>query len=86
MSFWDTFRRWFRSEAESAKDLAGDLEADWSGALDRKEAELGATPSERIEQLQDRIADNDSTLDEIKARVEAAGIDLDRDEDPDNRE
>ncbi len=74
MSFWDTVRGWFKSEVESAKDLAGDLETDWSADLDRKEAELNATPEQRMEQLQDQIATNDSAFDDIRAKIDSAEI------------
>jgi hypothetical protein len=77
MSLWDTVRKWFTSEAESARDLAHDLETEWSADLDRKEAELAATPEERIEQLQDQIADNSSAFDDLKARIEPDGLDVD---------
>lgn len=77
MSLWDTVRNWFKSEAESARDLAQDLEAKWSTDLDRKEAELAATPEERIEQLQDQIADQSSVFDDLKARIEPTGLDAD---------
>lgn len=71
MSFWDTVRGWFKSEVESAKELAGDLETDWSADLDRKEAELNATPEQRMEQLQDQIAANDSAFDDIRAKIDS---------------
>lgn len=82
MSFWETVRGWFKSEAESARDLADDLQRDWSSDLDRKEAELAATPEERVEQLQDQISDNTSAFDDIKAKIETTDIDLDGDPNP----
>jgi gas vesicle protein len=75
MSLWESLRSWFRSEADSGRELADDLKADWSADLDRKEAELAASPKERIDQLQDQISDNSSAFDEIKTKIESADPD-----------
>lgn len=92
MGFLDSLRAWFRTEAEEAKDAArqakGRLEAD----LDRREAELRATPEERLEQLQRDIADGDTTFEDLQAKIDGraakadatadvADLDSTRDED-----
>ena len=75
MTFWETVKSWFRTESESAREWSADVQRDMSAELDRKEAELRATPSERIDQLQDQIAGNTDAFDEIKGKIAAAGID-----------
>ncbi|MDH3295916.1 MAG: hypothetical protein OER95_16485 [Acidimicrobiia bacterium] len=82
MSVWETIRRWFTSEAASAKDLVRDLESEWSAELDRKEAGLSATPEEHLERLQDKISDNTSAFDEIRAKIESSDVDLDSPDEP----
>jgi len=79
MSVWETVRSWFKSEAKSGRELAADIQADWSADLDRKEAEMAATPEERIAQLQDEISDNASAFDDLKAKIESddSGVDAD---------
>jgi chromosome segregation ATPase len=63
-------RSWFQRErAEAADALDGTrqrLEAD----LDRREAELQATPSERMQQLQDEIASGDDAFEGLRDQIE----------------
>jgi hypothetical protein len=73
MGLWETVRSWFVTEAESAREVARNLETEWSADLDRKESELRAGPAEQLESLQDRIAGNTSAFDEIKAKIESSG-------------
>ena len=82
MSLWDSIKSWFRSESTEAREWSGDIQRDLSADLDRKEADLRATPAEKMESLQDQIAGNTDVFDEIKGRVEAAGIDVESDPGP----
>lgn len=70
MGFLDTIKSWLGAEAAEANDLKNDLEARWNRDLDRKEAELAATPEERMRMIQDQIDDNRATLDELQAKVD----------------
>lgn len=60
MGFLDSLKTWLRTESADAKDLLGDTTTRLESDLNRREAELGASPAERLEQLQDQIAEDDS--------------------------
>ncbi len=81
MSTWERIKSWFRSESEAARDWSADLQGDLSADLDRKEADLRATPAEKLENLQEQIAGNTDAIDEIKDRIAAAGTDPETDDD-----
>lgn len=82
MELWESVKRWLGREADEAKDLADDLETAWTSDLDRKEAELAAQPEERMRSLQDRIADNSSAFEDLKARITRTGPVTDEDAEP----
>jgi hypothetical protein len=73
MEFWQSVKRWLGREAEEAKNLVDDLGTAWASDLDRKEAELDAQPDQRMRSLQDRIAENSSAFEDLKARMTQAG-------------
>lgn len=73
MGLMDSLKQLITGEVEAAKDLKDDLETSWSADLDRKEADLNATPEEKIESLQDRIAQNSSFFGELRARMAETG-------------
>lgn len=70
MGLLDSLKSWLSSEASEAADVGrntkGRLEAD----LDRREAELAATPAERMEQLQAKIAEGDDSFDDLRSKIE----------------
>lgn len=55
-----------KGEKAEFDDLKADTEARWSGALDDAEANLEASPSERMAQLQAEIDANDEAFDAIR--------------------
>lgn len=73
MELWQSLKRWFDREAADAKDVADELEERWSSDLDRREAELAAKPEERVQSLQERIADNTSAFEELRAKITRTG-------------
>ncbi len=75
MSLWESIKSWFRSESADARAWSDDVQRDVSANLDRREADLRATPAEKMERLQDQIAGNSDTFDEIRGRVESVGPD-----------
>ncbi len=79
MSLWERITSWFRTETAEARDWSAEVQQDLSADLDRKEAELRATPSERIEQLQEQISGNSDAFDELKGRIETSGTDAETD-------
>ena len=70
MGFLDSLKTWFRSESADAKDLLGETRDRLASDLDRREAELHATPSERLEQLQEQIADGENSFDALRDKIE----------------
>lgn len=80
MSFWENIKNWVRRESTEAREWSADLQRDLSADLDRKEADLRATPAEKLENLQDQISGNTDAFDEIKGKIAAAGIDPEADD------
>lgn len=80
MSFWQNLKNWFRTESTAAREWSADLQRDLSADLDRKEADLRATPEEKLGNLQERISGNTDAFDEIKGKITAAGIDPEADD------
>ncbi len=70
MGFLDTVKAWLSQEASAAADAKQDLERRWSADLASKERELNASPAEKMEMLQGKIAANDSAFDDIRSSVE----------------
>ncbi len=73
MGLMDSLKQLLTGEVEAAGELKENLERSWSADLDRKEAELHATPSEKIDSLQDRIEQNSSFFGELRARMAETG-------------
>ncbi len=74
MGFLDSLKAWFRTESEEARDLLDSTKSRMEADLDRREAEAAATPSERMEQLQEQIADGDDAFDAIRDKIEGRGL------------
>jgi len=70
MGAWDRVRKAFRREKRELDDIVGDANARANAALDRRERELNATPSERLAIEQERGADVDEEFDEVRKRIE----------------
>ncbi len=69
MGFLDSFKSWLRTEAAEAQDLGRETKGRMEADLDRREAELNLTPEERLDKLQDEIADGDSLLDGLRDKI-----------------
>ena len=79
MGILDSLKAWFRAEAAEARDLGRETKGRLETELDRREAELAATPTERLEQLQSEIADGDATFGELQSKIEGRGLRADAD-------
>ncbi len=73
MGFLDSVKSWFRSEAAEAGELGRETKTRLERDLDRREAELAATPEQRLEQLQDQIADGDTTFGDLQSKIDGRG-------------
>jgi phage shock protein A len=77
MSIFDSLKRWFRGEADEVRESMDDAAAALNADLDRREAELKASPEEKMDQLLEEIEQSDQQLDELTAEIqsesEAAG-------------
>ncbi len=62
----DKLTSFFRSEKAELDDVLGETEQRWSGALDQAEADLEASPEDRLSAIQDQIAANDDAFDAIR--------------------
>lgn len=73
MGFLDSFKSWFKTEAAEAGELGRQTKGRLEAELDRRESELNATPAQRLEQLQEQIADGGSDFDELQAKIDGRG-------------
>lgn len=73
MGFLDSVKSWFKEEAAEAADLGQETKSRLERDLDRREADLNLTPEERLEQLQDQIADGDDSFAAIQDKIEGRG-------------
>ena len=69
MGFLDSLERWFRGEADEVRESMDDAAAALNADLDRREAELKATPEEKMGRLLDEIEQSDQQLDEVTAEI-----------------
>jgi hypothetical protein len=68
--FLDRLRAVLRREKAEVAESWGEAKARIEGALDRREAELQATPEERLAQVQRDIDASADDLEEIRRRIE----------------
>ncbi len=69
-SWLDKLTSFFRSEKAELDDVLGETEQRWSGALDQAEADLTASPQDRMASIQDAIAENDDAFDAIRDQLD----------------
>lgn len=70
MGFLDSLKSWLSSEAAEASDLGQQTKGRLETELDRREAELAASPIERMEQLQAQIEGGDDAFDSLRDKIE----------------
>lgn len=70
MGMLERLRSWLASESAEARDVGRRTRSRLEAALDRREAELAAGPSEKLEMLQNQAAENDAAIEAIRDRIE----------------
>jgi hypothetical protein len=70
MGAWDRVRKALRREKRELDDIVGDATARANAALERRERELGATPSEKLAMEQERGTEVDADFDAVRRRIE----------------
>lgn len=73
MGTWDRIRAALRREKRDVDEALAEFEVKANAALDRRERELRATPEEKLAMEQERAAENDAELEEIRRRIEERG-------------
>jgi len=58
VGFFDSIKKWFSSEAAELKESATEAKSRLEAEMDRREADLRATPEQKLEQIQTEIADD----------------------------
>ena len=71
MGFIDSLKRWFSGEAAEVRESMDDAGAALNADLDRREADLKATPEEKMDALLEEIEQSDEQLDELTAEIQA---------------
>jgi len=71
MGFMDSVKAWLQNESAEAADLGRSTSGKISKELDRREAIQNASPSERMNQLQDEIAENNSSFAGLQDKIDA---------------
>lgn len=75
MTWWDKFKEIVKSEAADARDGLAKLGRTLDDELARKERELAATPSERIDMLLEDVGEEDARFEELEEKVRSLGAD-----------
>ena len=70
MSWFDRLRSLLRREAAEAKDVWRDTGQRLDADLARREADLHATPEEKLARLTEEIDQAPDPFDEVRARIE----------------
>ncbi len=66
-----TLKGWLGREASEAKQWSEATANDLHANLDRREAELKASPEERMKMIQNQVSANDDAFAQIQADIEA---------------
>ena len=70
MGTWDRIRAILRREKRELDDVLGDATARANAALDRRERELNASPSERLAMEEERGRELDEEIEAVRRRIE----------------
>jgi hypothetical protein len=70
MSTWQRLRSALRREQRDVEDALDEMKARANAALDQKERERDATPSERLAMQEARANEADADLEAIKRKIE----------------
>jgi len=68
VGFFDSIKKWFSSEAAEVKESATAAKSRMESEMDRREAELHATPEQKLEQIQSEITDDPFA--EVRGKIE----------------
>ncbi len=55
MGFFNTIKKWFSAEAAEVKESASAAKSRLEAEMDRREADLAATPEQKLERIQSEI-------------------------------
>lgn len=58
MGFFDSLKNWFSSEVAEVKESASAAQTRLESEMDRREADLRASPQEKLDQIQSEISDD----------------------------
>ena len=70
MALWDSVKSFFQREAADVVEGLEGLRDKLDGELTRREAELEATPAERLDMIRDDIESSGSPFDDIEAKLD----------------
>ncbi len=71
MTFWDSVKAFLRREAADIQEGISDLKDKLDAELTRRETELEATPSERLDMIREDIEAEGSPLDAIEDKIDS---------------
>lgn len=58
MGFFDSVKNWFSSEVAEVKESASSAQSRLESEMDRREADLSASPQDKLDQIQSEISDD----------------------------
>ena len=71
MTFWDSVKAFLRREAADVQEGISDLKDRLDAELTRREAELEASPSERLDMIREDIESGGSPLDAVEDKIDS---------------
>jgi hypothetical protein len=73
MRAWERFRKALRREERDVDEAIEEMKQRANAALDERERQLDATPSERLATEQARAKDIDDEIEAIRRKIERSG-------------
>ena len=73
MTTWDRIRAILRREKRDLDDAMDDFAERGNAALDRRERELNATPTEKLEMERERGEELDAEIEAVRRRIGGGG-------------
>jgi hypothetical protein len=70
VAFWDKLRELLRREKQDLDEVLGDFQSRANASLDEREAEMNASPAEKLAIEQERARQADAEYEEVRRRIE----------------
>jgi hypothetical protein len=70
VAFWEKLRELLRREKQDLDEVLGDFQSRANASLDEREAEMNASPAEKLAIEEERAREADAEYEEVRRRIE----------------